>query len=111
VIASRRAEFWVNKIKKKEPEGLFFYFCSWLARQQHHALIEALSSITCHIRLSYNPYFLACFLVRTVFFPRNKSANNIFSHDSSAKRTGSKSMRPPPARTERRRLCMSAHDS
>jgi hypothetical protein len=43
-----------------------------------------------HVRLSYNPYFLV-FLAETMFFSRNKLANSTFSHDFSAKRTGSKS--------------------
>jgi hypothetical protein len=40
------------------------------------------------VRLSYNLYFSACFLVETVFFPHNKLANNTFNHDFSTKRTG-----------------------
>ena len=37
-----------------------------------------------HIRFAYKPYF---FRQRTIFFSPNKSANGIFSHDLSAKRT------------------------
>ena len=39
----------------------------------------------CPVRLAYKPYF---FSQRTVFFSHNKSVNNTFSHDLSAKRTG-----------------------
>ena len=38
------------------------------------------------VRLSYEPY---CFSEGIVFFFHNKSANSTFSHDFSAKRTGS----------------------
>ena len=42
------------------------------------------------VRLSYEPYY---FSERTMFFTYNKSANNTFSHDFSAKRTGPQNRR------------------
>jgi len=39
------------------------------------------------VRLSYNPYFSACFSVGTVFFSHNKSVGTMFWFIFSAKRT------------------------
>jgi hypothetical protein len=38
-----------------------------------------------HVRLSYNPYFSACFSAKTIFFSHNKSANSTFSHGFSGR--------------------------
>jgi hypothetical protein len=46
---------------------------------------EALGSV----HPAYNPSFLACFLVGTVFFSHNKSANIIFQPAYQRSRTGS----------------------
>ena len=44
-------------------------------------LYRCVSSYNGHVRLSYEPYY---FNKRTLFFSRNKSANNIFSHANKA---------------------------
>jgi hypothetical protein len=46
---------------------------------------DMIKEIMRHVRLSYKSYF---FSEQTMFFSHNKLANNTFSHDLSAKRTG-----------------------
>ena len=64
---------------------------------QEFSLIDKFFSVTLDnassnakgpVHFSYNPYFLACFLVGRVFFSHNKSAGTVFWLVFSAKRTG-----------------------